>query len=97
MNRAQTVDLLSRARDGSKEALDEIFSRYAGRLLAIIRLRMGSDLRQRIESRDILQATLLRSFERFDQFAASDTSSLMGWLARIAQHEIGDQRDFHHR
>ncbi len=58
---------------------------------------MGRDLRGRVESRDILQAALMKSFLRLDQFEGGDGSSLMGWLARIAENEIRDQADYHHR
>jgi RNA polymerase sigma-70 factor (ECF subfamily) len=66
-------------------------------VLAFIRVRMGRDLRSRLESRDVLQATLLKSFERLEQFEGETGGSLMGWLARIAENEIRDQADFQHR
>jgi RNA polymerase sigma-70 factor (ECF subfamily) len=97
MTRQESADVLRAARDGSPEALGVLFDRCAGRLLSIIRLRMGRDLRARLESRDILQNTLLKSFQRLDQFEGGDGASLMAWLARIAENEIRDQADFQHR
>jgi len=97
MEREETTALLRGAKEGSAEALEEIYRRYAGRLLALVRLRLGRGLRSRLESRDILQACLLKSFERLDQFEGSEAASLMAWLARIAENEIRDQADFHHR
>lgn len=97
MTREESTALLLAARAGSDEALDRLYRRVAGRLLAVIRIRMGRDLRSRMESRDILQATFLRSFERLDQFAGGDGATLMAWLARIAENEIRDQADFQHR
>ena len=97
MTRQESAALLRAARDGSPEALGQLYERCAGRLLAIIRLRMGRDLRARLESRDILQNTLLKSFQRLDQFEGGDGASLMAWLARIAENEIRDQADFQHR
>lgn len=97
MTREESTVLLREARRGSPEALGELYERYGGRLLAIIRLRLGRDLRARIESRDVLQATLLKSFQRLDQFEGGDGPSLMGWLARIAENEIRDQADYQHR
>jgi DNA-directed RNA polymerase specialized sigma24 family protein len=46
------------------------YERCAGRLLAFIRLRLGRDLRSRLESRDILQATLLKSLEHVSELKA---------------------------
>ena len=97
MTREESTALLLSAKAGSAEALNRLYQRVGGRLLAVIRLRMGRDLRRRMESRDILQATLVKSFERLDQFAGGDAATLMAWLARIAENEIRDQADFQHR
>jgi len=97
MDRAESTALLEQARRGSPEALDRLYERVAPRLLAIIRLRLGADLRARLESRDILQATLLKSFQHIDRFGGEDGASLMAWLARIAEREILDQADYLHR
>lgn len=97
MDRQETTALLRRAKDGSARALDDLYGRCAGRLLSVIRLRLGRSLRAQLESRDILQACLLRSFERIEQFERSDAASLMAWLSRIAENEIRDQVDYHRR
>ncbi|MCP4656209.1 MAG: sigma-70 family RNA polymerase sigma factor [bacterium] len=89
--------MLDRVRGGSREALDLLFGRFAGKLLALIRLRMDRRLRARIESRDILQLTLVKAFERIAEFRSSETASFMAWLARIAENEIRDQAAFHRR
>jgi RNA polymerase sigma-70 factor (ECF subfamily) len=91
------AELLERAKAGSPEALNLVYERASGRLLAFIRLRLGRDLRARLESRDILQATLLKSLQRLGDLRGNDTRSLMAWLARIAEHEIRDCADHQHR
>jgi len=90
-------DLLDQAKSGSPEGLNQLYERCAGRLLAFIRLRLGRDLRSRLESRDILQATLVKSLEHVGELRGNETRSVMAWLARIAEHEIRDCADFHHR
>jgi RNA polymerase sigma-70 factor (ECF subfamily) len=90
-------DLIAQARAGSPDALNQLYDRSAGRLLAFVRLRLGPDLRQRLESRDILQAAMLRSLERIRQFEGHETRSWMSWLTRIAENEIRDRVDFQHR
>ena len=87
-------DLLRQARAGSEEALDELFRRCAGKLHALIRVRMGS-LRNRLESRDVLQNTFLKAFRNLDQFAGDDDGSLMAWMAVIARNELRDLADRH--
>jgi RNA polymerase sigma-70 factor (ECF subfamily) len=97
MDRTESTALLRDAREGSAGALERLYALVGPRLLALVRLRLGPSLRARLESRDILQATLLKSFQRFHQFEGADGTSLMAWLARIAEHEIRDRADYHHR
>ncbi len=97
MDRQESTALLRRAREGQTEALEALYERVAGRLLAFIRLRLGRTLRAQLESRDILQATLLKSFEHLSQFEQGDGASLMAWLAKIAENEIRDRADYHNR
>ena len=57
--------LLQEARAGSGDALNRLLEQCGPRLLSLIRLRMGSGLRSRMESGDLLNATLLRAFRAF--------------------------------
>src|SRR5688500_14067728 len=97
MASADSAQLLEQAKAGSPEALNRLYERVAGRLLGYIRLRLGRDLRARLESRDILQATLIKSLQHLGDLRGHETRSLMAWLARIADHEIRDCADYHHR
>lgn len=97
MDPAATADLLQRARGGSSDALNYLYERCAGRLLVYIRLRLGRDLRGRLESGDIIQATFLKSLQHLHELEGTETRSLMAWLARIAEHEIRDRVDYHGR
>ncbi len=97
MHLEESSRLLQQARQGSREALNAVFERYGDRLHALIRLRLGPRLRCRLESRDILQATLLKAFQGWHRFAGSGSRSLMAWLGAIARDEICDQADFHGR
>ncbi len=92
-----TRDLIRAARDGSSDALDALLARYGGRLLALVRLRIGRGLRARVDSGDLLQAALLKSFQHFGSFEGQDGASLVAWLAKIAENEVRDQADFHGR
>ena len=94
---ASSADLLARAKQGSDAALNLLYEHCAGRLLAFIRLRLGRELRAKLESRDILQATLLKSLAHLHELKGGQTASLMAWLAKIAEHEIRDRADYHGR
>jgi RNA polymerase sigma-70 factor (ECF subfamily) len=97
MDPGASQTLLDAARTGSEEAKEALLQRYAGRLLSLIRLRMGPSLRAHLESQDLLQATLLKSYTRLREFRGEDPVALMAWLAAIARHEVADQVDFQRR
>jgi RNA polymerase sigma-70 factor (ECF subfamily) len=77
--------------------MNELMREVTPRLLRFIRLSLGSEQRRRIESQDVLQATLLKAFLRFEQFEGSGARSLYAWMAAIARNEVRDQRDYHGR
>ncbi len=89
--------LLRRAREGSRDALDTLLGDCGERVLALIRLRLGPQLRGQLESGDVLQVTLMRAFQHIDQFEGGTRKSLVAWLATIAQNVIRDQADYVHR
>lgn len=88
---------IAAARSGAPGAMDQLFATCGERLLAYIRMRMGATLRKRVESRDILQATMLKAFTGLDDARAENTASMMAWLARIADNQIRDLAAHHHR
>ena len=91
----ETRDLFERARTGGPADLNAFYERCARKLLPLIRVKLGRTLRSEVESRDILQVVLCKSFERLDQ--VQDPAAVMGWMARMAENEIRDQADFHGR
>ena len=95
MAESETRQLFEQARRGGSEDLDAFYERCARKLLPLIRLRLGRTLRREMESRDILQTVLCKSFQRIDQ--VNDPGAVIGWMARIADNEIRDQADFHQR
>lgn len=97
MDLADTASLLREAKAGSAAALDRLLERYGGKLLAFIRSRLGGRLRQRVDSHDVLNQTLLEAFRHLPDFEGAAGRSLMAWLARIAEREMHDLADFHGR
>lgn len=91
----ETQQLFEQARRGAPEDVNAFYERCARKLLPLIRLRLGRSLRSEMESRDILQTVLCKSFQRLQQ--VEDPAAIMSWLARIAENEIRDQADFYQR
>ncbi len=95
MPSADTQQLFEQARRGAPGDVNAFYERCARKLLPLIRLRLGRTLRREMESRDILQTVLCKSFGRLQQ--VDDPAAVMSWLARIADNEIRDQADYHQR
>ncbi len=95
MSGGETTRLFAAARGGAPDAVDALYRRCATKLLPLIRLRMGRALRAEMESRDILQSVLLKSYRKLPQ--VQEGGALMGWLARIAENEIRDRVDYQRR
>jgi RNA polymerase sigma-70 factor (ECF subfamily) len=91
----ETTRLYGLAREGSAEALDQLCRRCAAKLLPLIRLRLGPVRRNELESRDILQAVLVKFFQDLDRIR--EPEAVMAWLSRVAQNEIRDRLDYQHR
>ena len=97
----ETLILIEQHKGGNRDALDELFRRYAERVRRIVRVRMGAFLRSRAEVEDVVQETLLRAFEGIDNFETREDARLIDWMARIAenslrnlfQHEMAQKRD----
>lgn len=96
-----TLVLIEQHRAGNREALDELFRRYAGRVQRIVRIRMGAFLRSRAEVEDVVQETLLQAFQGLENFEKREDARLIDWMARIAEnslrklfeHESAQKRD----
>ena len=97
MSQTEEIALVQEAKDGSSEAIGTLFERFGTRLYAMIRSKMGSSLQNRVDPEDVLQNTMLKAFEKIDQFDGNGPTTLLGWMAIIAHHEMRDQARFHQR
>jgi RNA polymerase sigma-70 factor (ECF subfamily) len=88
---AESMLLLERAQEGDPDALDRLVGRYYGRVLHIVRLRMGPWLRAHVESGDILQETFAAAVAGLDRFEPRDEASLIHWLSQVAENRIRKQ------
>jgi DNA-directed RNA polymerase specialized sigma24 family protein len=55
----RTRELVVLAQQGHRTAADRLFSVYGDRVRRMVRLRMGDELRQRMESTDLVQEVLI--------------------------------------
>jgi len=90
-----TIDLVKGAQQGEQDARDALFERYQGRVLKIVRIRLGARLRTSLESTDILQEAAAEALKGLNRFEMRDESSFIRWLATIVEHQITARADYH--
>jgi RNA polymerase sigma-70 factor (ECF subfamily) len=78
-------DLMARLRTGDDEAAARVFRRFAGRLIALARGRLGSRVRQKVDPEDVAQSVFRSFFARQanGQFALEDWDGLWGLLTLL--------------
>src|SRR4029077_9796948 len=90
---APTQFLLQRVQGGDKEALNELYNRYLMRVLAAVRARLGAELRQKVESWDIVQDAMMASLKNVPTFNHEGEGAFLNWLAKVVENRIRDQMD----
>ncbi len=80
-------DLVRRCRAGSPGARQEMYERYAGRVLAVCRRYIRDPER----ARDLVHDTFLKAWDSLERFHPRREGSLGAWLGRIAAHLSVDE------
>jgi RNA polymerase sigma-70 factor (ECF subfamily) len=87
--------LIVRARQGDREAFDELVRACQGYLMLIANEELDLRLRAKIGASDLVQNTLLHAEEQICQFRGSSREALLAWLRTILRNEIhGAHRSF---
>ncbi len=89
----KTQQLVSLAKQGDGSALDQLYGVYSERVLRIIRLRMGAELRSQMESMDLVQDVLMGALRNLGGFTYTNEGDFLRWLGRIAENRIRDNLD----
>jgi RNA polymerase sigma-70 factor (ECF subfamily) len=89
----KTQELVTLAKGGNEPALERLCRVYGDRIRRIIRLRMGKELRSRLESMDMVQDVLMCAFEDLEEFTYTSEGDFLRWLGQIAENRIRDNLD----
>lgn len=91
----QIDELLRRAGEGDSAAVGQLMESHRRYLRAIIELRMGNELRVRLDPSDIVQETQLIASQRLNDFLRRRPTSFRIWLRRKALERLIDLRRQH--
>jgi RNA polymerase sigma-70 factor (ECF subfamily) len=92
-------DLVTQWRAGDQQAAEQLFHRYAGRLVALVRSKLSSKLAQRIDPEDVVQS-VYRSFfadTRDGHYDFQRGGDLWNLLVAISLHKLSNQVRRQHR
>ncbi len=89
----KTRQLVALAKDGDGSALNQLYALYGERVRWMMRLRMGKELRSKLESMDLAQEVLLRTLKGLGTFKYENEGDFTRWLARVADNTFRDELD----
>jgi RNA polymerase sigma-70 factor (subfamily 1) len=89
----RTVRLITLAQGGDRAALEELCRTYSERVRRIVRLRMGRQLRSKLESMDVVQDAMICALRGLGTFTYTDEGDFTRWLSRITENRLRDHRD----
>lgn len=84
-----TRNLVSRALQQDRDAIDQLFTRYRDRLRSALRKLVGPKYRTLLaDSEDATQDAILSALKRLHQFEYRGDGSFLAWLLKGAEYEI---------
>jgi RNA polymerase sigma-70 factor (ECF subfamily) len=91
MNAESSVELLRRVRSGDQEALDILLRRYVPALRRWARGRLPTWARDLAETEDLVQDTILKTFQRLDTFDYRHEGALQAYLREAVMNRVRDE------
>ena len=89
----QTQRLVTLAQNGDQSALDQLCRVYNERVLRIIRMRMGPELRTKMQSMDLVQDAFISALRSLENFTYKNEGDFLRWVSKIAENRIRDNVD----
>lgn len=86
-----TLDILERMAAGDPQAIDALYRRYEGRILADISRKAGPAVLARIEKEDLRQEVVARSLKRVREYKPADLARLRWWFQKLAEDIIVEE------
>ena len=84
--------LVDAAREGDSAAHSEICRQVQGKLNRMANQHLDLNLRRKLNPSDIVQATLTRMIQGFNDFRGSTSAEFYGWLNTILKNEVHSTR-----
>ena len=78
-------EILVKARQGDRAALDELVAALQDRVRAFIRTRIQPELQGRLDIEDVLHDTIVRAYKSISGFRGDDREAFVRWILGVAR------------
>jgi len=89
---SESIELVRLSQSGDDAARERLVARYLPRVQAMVRKRIGSDLRSGMESGDLVQEAMLHAVRGIDQLELRSHGELVAWFARVVENVVHSAR-----
>jgi RNA polymerase sigma-70 factor (ECF subfamily) len=97
----ETLNLLQGAKQGDRDAVDQLMDRHRDSLHRMIRCRLNPGVAGRVDASDIVQEALLTASRRLAEYLQNPRMPFHAWLRHLARdrladayrHELADKRN----
>ena len=86
-----TSELIDRVRRGDKESLDRLMARHLGPLRRFVTGRLPRWARDLADTDDLVQDTLLRTFNKIEDFDVRGVGALQAYLRQAVMNRLRDE------
>lgn len=87
---SDTLRLLESARTGDAGALDSLFARHRGRLLAFVAARLDGRTAELVSPEDVVQEAYLEASRQVGSFEPEGPAAFYRWLVGIARYKLSE-------
>ena len=89
-NAAETEELLLNARQGQRDAVEQLMERHRQSLERMVRGRLNRAVARRVDVSDVVQETLLTASKRMAEYVRDPRMPFHAWLRQIARDRLND-------
>lgn len=87
---SDVLQLIARANDGDREAMNELFERFRDRLKKTVRMRLNRRLQGRVDDSDVVQDAYVEAARRLPEYAKEPHAPFFLWLRQITSQKLID-------
>jgi RNA polymerase sigma-70 factor (ECF subfamily) len=86
----ETIELIQGARQGDRDAVEQLMDRHRDSLNRMIRCRLNRGVAARVDASDIVQDALMTASRRLAEYLENPRMPFHAWLRQLARDRLAD-------